>query len=278
MAAACTSDAASPASSTGATSPIGSFEVDDTALVWGGRSIEETISVLRDVTGPTSDVDATVGVVGPIVSLPKLPEASVEGTEVFVTCTTPVFETCAELNVRTTAWLSASLTATELEAVFLSSTSFPTLEEDLVSGGLLEPTFTSTPEGDLVEIHAEPDGAVGQFKVRQLVESVHDQVDLEATGDLIAPLLSSESELRSVLFNIRDGVPTIDIEFVTAADSEEAARQRTVDALLANSWTEQAAGMFVRESGDESFTAQLTQTRFREQMLEERLTITAGLK
>ena len=257
-------------------STIGSFGVDESALVWGGRSLEETITFLRDVTGPPDDVDTTLATVGPVVSLPELPDLSVEGVEVFVTCTAPLFEPCDDLNVRTTAWMTTSASVDELQAAFVESPSFPSLEDDLLPGGLAEPTFTSTPNGDLIELHAIPDGAPGEFKARQLVEGVGGQISLEDSARSVASIIPDGSELRSVLFNIRMGSPVIEVEFATPGESEEAAAQLTVEALLADSWSEDDNGVFDRRIGDEMLTAELVQRRFRDGMLEELLTISAS--
>ena len=61
--------------------PIGSFEVDDSALIWGDRSFEELFRDLRAVPGFTDDVNAALTQVGPMVELPNLPDAEILGVE-----------------------------------------------------------------------------------------------------------------------------------------------------------------------------------------------------
>ena len=65
-------------------SPIGPIDVDDSALIWGDRPIDEVLSELRGVLGPTDDVNALVARIAPMVDLPSVPDAEVLRMDVFL--------------------------------------------------------------------------------------------------------------------------------------------------------------------------------------------------
>ena len=242
--------------------PIGSFEVDDSALIWGDRSFEELFRDLRAVPGFTDDVNAALTQVGPMVELPNLPDAEILGVETSAGTACVLADAPAECEdllafAGTTVWIGTSASVSELEAILVDSPSFPELADDLRPEGLEGNTFTTTARGDLVSLNTRPINTRprrGDIELEVNLRVEPEFSDLGNADRPAAPLIPEESRLQSIRFNIQGGIPAVVARFVTPGELEEVARQQIIDRFLADSWTEVDDG-FVMRSGDEEFTA-----------------------
>ena len=247
----------SVACSVASSTPIGSIDVDDSALIWGDRPIDEVFSELRAVHGPIDDVNALVARIAPLVELPSVSDAEVLrfDSSLAVGCVGDflfwVDTTCTdELQLFIILELRTSASVSELEALFVASPSFPQLQDDLESDASGWHAITTTDAGDTISIASREGESGTELGITQAFESIQDDLGMEQAGGPVAQFVSPESLLRNLRLNIEGGLPVLIMDVETPGETEEEARARSREARIAGGWTQDDSG-YSGQFGDE---------------------------